>query len=104
MLRKFCVSRGSRMINLVDYDHETEHFFVTKRQGPNLRGLSMHIKIGKDPLRKSYFDTWKEAHDEVKRQLVQALARAESLVKSLAQDIVEMDKDVEPKYRPPGER
>ena len=83
---------GLLAISLIDFDYETEHYFVIKGK----RGSS---RIYKEEAIKAYFDTWEEAHAALKVRAAQQLEDAKWQLFRAEKVIKEVDAMTMPPFR-----
>lgn len=103
MKRKFyltagCIFADLTAIQIQDYDRETEKFWIIERPG------KCDIRIGKDPQRHTYFDTWEDAHLELRRRAEIDILRKREGVTRAQYTADQIDNMMKPLYRPVGER
>jgi hypothetical protein len=103
MKRKFYITEGRifadlTAIQIQDYDRETGHFWIINRKGKPA------IRIGKDELRHTYFDTWEDAWDALRHRAERAIEHQKAMVTRANQTYDEVCNMKKPNYRPVGER
>lgn len=103
MKRKFYIEQGRYNADLLaiqiqDYDRETEHFFIIECDGKS------SIRIDKRKPLRSYYDSWEDAWEELKRRAKQNIIDKQNAVVRAQKDYDAICGMTEPNYRPVGFR
>lgn len=103
MKRTFYTTRGRYFadltaIQILDYDHETEKFWIIERDG------KPPIRISKDEQRHCYFDSWEDAWANLKQMAEQSIKAYQDAVLRSKREYGQIRKMTKPNYRPVGER
>lgn len=103
MKRKFYIVQGRLYadicaIQIQDYSRETDNFWIIEREGKR------PIRISKDEPRNTYFDSWEDAWEALKRRAQQDIIDKRASVTRAQHNADQIEKMVKPNYRPVGFR
>jgi hypothetical protein len=85
-------------IQIQDYCRETDKFWIIERDGKSL------IRISKDEPHNTYFDSWEDAWEALKRRAWQDIVDKRAAVTHAQHNADEIEKMTKPNYRPVGFR